>query len=387
MTVSVALVIVLLGANDSQLDRAFTQAAQIEGLQRRWSEVQARGYVSAAQAAQVPVGGTVNVSFPSITYKWDSAAKAFMTQGVAVGSSLQITPQQFTSYEDWKFPGTKMAETPGTIGEFRLWWNELNRGITVLVPNLAGGLKSCEVKVSGESQGALKCSPTASRPVIESKGFRWLLPKTPEQGISITWDFGPQSKWKVQEIRTSHELRTVKISEEFLASFYPKWGKGTFDVAFQELAAVSGNLQDLSVSNVREQVHEMQNRAEERFEAFGLKIPTAQVVRWGIALLLAGQLYFWIHLHELTRKIHPEDPGWEVAWIGVYSSKSAFIATLISSTVLPALAALMLGWRFWRSDTSASNWFWTTVLVGALLAAVVAALGAAFELFRLRRSM
>jgi hypothetical protein len=146
-------------------------------------------------------------------------------------------------------------------------------------------------------------------------------------------------------------------------------------------------LQELSITIVRERIQEMQSKAEERFEAFGLRIPAAQVVRWGIALLLAAQLYFWIHLHELARKLRPNDPGWEVAWIGMYSSKGAFIATMISSTFLPALAALMLGWRFWRSTTPGSHGLWTTVLVGALVAAALVALATAFKLFRLRSSM
>src|SRR6266478_8964001 len=92
-TLSVALVIVLLSTGDAQLDKAFTQAAQIEALLRRWKDVQARAYESATQAARLPIGGTLNVSVSVLLYEFDSSAKVFTTRKGLAGASLQLAPQ------------------------------------------------------------------------------------------------------------------------------------------------------------------------------------------------------------------------------------------------------------------------------------------------------
>ncbi len=391
MTLSGALVIVLLSTGNADLAKAFAQAAQIERLLSRWKDVQVSAYENATRTAQLQNGGTVNVSSSSAVFEWDAAAKVFVRGTKLVGASLELTPQQFATYEDWKFPESKMAEAPETLGEFRSWWNQLNQGISVVVPNFSSrDLRSCNAKISGRPAELMKCSQTVSQFPSKSRGFRWIVPKPSDQEIYIVWDIGPpltkeSNDVYIEELRTSHELRTVNIGERFLSGFHSDWHSGTFETSFRELSVVSNQLQDLSITAVRERIQEMQSKADERFEAFGLKIPAGQIARWGICLLLAVQFYFWVHLHELTRKLHPEDPGWEVAWIGVYSSKAALIATMSSSTFLPALAAVLLAWRFWSGTAPGSHIFWTALALAALIADCAIALATAFKLLRLRR--
>ena len=57
------------------------------------------------------------------------------------------------------------------------------------------------------------------------------------------------------------------------------------------------------------------------------------------------QFYFWLHLHELNRKINKTAPGWDVAWVGIYHSLSASISMIISTCLLPTIAVLVLGLR------------------------------------------
>jgi hypothetical protein len=223
-TLSVALVIVLLSTGDAQLDKAFTQAAQIEALLHRWKDVQARAYESATQAARLPIGGTVNVSASLFVFEWDPTTHMFVPGKRLVGASLQVAQQQFTDYEEWKFPGSKMLEPPSTLGEFRSWWNELNRGISVLVPNFASDLKSCDAKISNRPRDVVKCSRTASQYTATSRSFRWVIPKSSDQEISLAWDVGPPSTGgagdpHIVELLTAHELRTVRLVSSSLESF------------------------------------------------------------------------------------------------------------------------------------------------------------------------
>ncbi|HEV2731050.1 MAG TPA: hypothetical protein VGV15_13540, partial [Terriglobales bacterium] len=57
------------------------------------------------------------------------------------------------------------------------------------------------------------------------------------------------------------------------------------------------------------------NESAESFEAFGIKVPSAVVMRFGILLVIAVQVYFLTHLIELSKRLSPTDPGWEVAWV------------------------------------------------------------------------
>ena len=91
---------------------------------------------------------------------------------------------------------------------------------------------------------------------------------------------------------------------------------------------------------------------ESTIEAFGLKIPRDEIAFWGAVTLCALQLYFWLHLHEITGRIGPKDEGWDVAWIGVYRSRISLVITLMSTSVLPLAAVVLLGINFWLSQRS-----------------------------------
>jgi hypothetical protein len=90
-------------------------------------------------------------------------------------------------------------------------------------------------------------------------------------------------------------------------------------------------------------------KGTEVFEAFGMKFPSAQVTWWGIFLLLSIQIYFLTYLRSLYDKLQPDDPGWDVPWIGMDQStlsKRIFFFTLV---LLPCMAvALLAGHRVWQ---------------------------------------
>jgi hypothetical protein len=108
---------------------------------------------------------------------------------------------------------------------------------------------------------------------------------------------------------------------------------------------VTSKYQSLALDKIDPILESEQSRAGESLEAFGVKFPAQGATRWGIALILAVQLYFWIHLHELSKKLKPHDDGWEVAWVGVYPSNSSRIVFRISAFLLPLCAVVVVGMR------------------------------------------
>ena len=82
--------------------------------------------------------------------------------------------------------------------------------------------------------------------------------------------------------------------------------------------------------------------------------------------MLGVQLYLWLHLHELGKKLRVNDPGWDVAWIGMYSSKYSRSAMMLTVVVLPMLAAVALGVRGLLAGQFRSA-SWCTLILGSLM--------------------
>lgn len=153
------------------------------------------------------------------------------------------------------------------------------------------------------------------------------------------------------------------------------WRHGKFDHAFQQLSDITKNYEDLDLSKIEQILAEEKRRAGESFEAVGIKFPADNATRWGILVIIGLQVYFWIHLRERSPKLHRSDPGWEVAWIGVYPSKYAKAAMFVSTCLLPPAAAAALGVRGLQISSfglDCSSWpYWCLLLGGTLCASVL----------------
>jgi hypothetical protein len=117
---------------------------------------------------------------------------------------------------------------------------------------------------------------------------------------------------------------------------------GSFAESFPELLDAAQGRETSDFEFLRRSLKVEAERTEESFEAFGLKMPTPTTAAWGVLVLIGVQLYFLAHFKELSRRLHPEDEGWQVAWIGIYSgvfSRSLFV---ISALVLPSASAIVI---------------------------------------------
>jgi hypothetical protein len=113
-----------------------------------------------------------------------------------------------------------------------------------------------------------------------------------------------------------------------------------FKDAFRELAAVDEAFDDSSIASAERILAAEAKRTGDAFEAMGLKIPAEIAVRCGVLLILAVQLYLWLHLHEFGNRMERE-AGFEVAWIGVYFSRPARFAFIGTLLVLPACTMVL----------------------------------------------
>jgi hypothetical protein len=116
---------------------------------------------------------------------------------------------------------------------------------------------------------------------------------------------------------------------------------GSFDTVFPELVAVESELGRLPLQKLTDELVRRASSEPEPFQLAGIKFPIRAMTEWGIVFLLLIQVYLWVHIHEIKGKIDADAPGFDVAWIGVYTSNIARLIFLISLLV-PSVAILLL---------------------------------------------
>jgi hypothetical protein len=183
------------------------------------------------------------------------------------------------------------------------------------------------------------------------------------------------------------EMVTVEVDQGLLSAGVEGWKRGPFEKAFAALAQQTSGLEAEDLEQVEKIVAEhVANRSEE-FEAFGMKFPMEQVTLWGTVVLLGVQLYFFLCLKQLSGKLGPEDPGWDIPWISMdqsFLAQAIFFTTVI---VLPVIARILLGGRgslqltagyradSWHAAVKFKDWQWAVRLgIAAYLLAGIGAL-------------
>lgn len=127
----------------------------------------------------------------------------------------------------------------------------------------------------------------------------------------------------------------------------PKWRqkyKLRFKDAFPELASVDEPFENADLGSAERILRAEANRTGDAFEAAGLKIPAEAAIWCGILLIFGIQVYMLIHLREFGNRVDRE-AGFEIAWIGVYTSRLARWTLFVSLLVLPAFTVTLLSRR------------------------------------------
>jgi hypothetical protein len=415
IALSAAVLILLSNSRDSQMSKALTQAIQITEMREHWPDVQRAILERAVQSLKAyPLGRNYYVTIKARTPR--------LKNGIAL-LVVKVTREELFKFTTWKFPSVSMEFSPRTLSEFSAWWNKLQTdGLQVDIPDLQETGEKC-MAVLGEQDG------DSFAPVIDPEGrdveaechvgwtdefFKAATTFMAQATGSLAPEFGMPSKggtlpglqhtyvqtqftnvyeWTVGGkkhttgvvVHIPTGFLSVTFKDASLSGLFPAWGAGSFDMAFRELASVSRDLTNIPLSNMQARVAEMQPKGEQEIEAFGLKIPAAEVTMWGLGLLLAVQFYFWLHLHEFNRKVDRSSPGRDVAWIGVYGSRIAFGAMLLSACILPLGALFELVRRLpgdlprtWISHLA------LTVTICASIVGCALAVGTAERLWRLR---
>jgi hypothetical protein len=276
-------------------------------------------------------------------------------------------------------PSEKLTP-PASIKDFRLMWNQSNSGFKVVIPWSIPS--ACRVEsrhgASGASAALPKCSIATDRSDVSVTEMHFSghamfnppnLPLTEETEESFgTFVVDPSSEHfsveiPVRVIDTSVELNSLLVKQ------FPKWkdkGGLTFEDAFRELVAVDKPFENADLESARNILEAEADREGDVFEAVGMKVPADVAVRFGFLFVLALQLYMWIHLREFGSRLERE-PGFEVAWIGVYKSAPAQTVFRFSILYLPWVTITVLGYNRIH-NRSQNRLLWWLIVIAAVIA-------------------
>ncbi|MGX0962310.1 hypothetical protein AB7M63_002759 [Bradyrhizobium japonicum] len=152
------------------------------------------------------------------------------------------------------------------------------------------------------------------------------------------------------------------LGQTILPSGFPL---GDFQESFPDVSELAKDLKSLSLTELQTFFRSEKDRASDKVEFPGFKLPADSLAYWGSGIIFAMSLYWFSVLRDFRLRVATSDKAWSVPWIGTSReivSRCLFIVT----TILPiAAVGYLLSKGFDRTST---RWAWA--LAGALAVAV-----------------
>jgi hypothetical protein len=255
-----------------------------------------------------------------------------------------------------------LLERPGTLREFRIWWDSL-LNVELLQPSGLDNHAYIEVDPAVFEKVDLRFVHTGRPAKQELQLYSYTQMDTfairaKDPDFREIYFYGLPTENPTLSGKWGSALITIPIfgglssipydaqSAVLLhASKLWDWRHGKFDSAFYQLSQITKNYENVDLVSMEQFLAGEEKGTGESFEVLGIRCPAENTTRWGALVLIGIQIHFWIHLRELRPKLHKNDPGWDVEWLGMYSSPYARTAMFVLTCLLPAAATLALGIR------------------------------------------
>jgi hypothetical protein len=271
-----------------------------------------------------------------------TAERRVIYDGPGFHMSQQIPASPSSIYAD---------NPPKTLQQFQEWW-DMSRALRITF--FGGWFRAGDNQVSAinEDGNSINSKSIAMQLLAPNKDTQQVnlilqngritgeveLPDNSRGRISLEpggyWDEMIQSPWKVAEFakeKCDAIIRRTRSTD-----------CGPFDQLFPEVIEIERELGTLPLGKLTEELVRRASIQPQPIELGGIKLPIKAITQSGMLFLVVLQIYLWLHIHELRGKIDLVNaPGFDVGWIGTYTSKAARLIFLISLLV-PSFAVLVL---------------------------------------------
>lgn len=112
---------------------------------------------------------------------------------------------------------------------------------------------------------------------------------------------------------------------------------GDFQHSFPDVGELAKDLKSLSLTELQTFFRSEKDRAGDKVEFPGFKLPVDSVAYWGSFIVFVVTVYFFSVFRDFCLRVAPSDKAWDVPWIGIsreIASRCVFIAT----TLLPVIS-------------------------------------------------
>jgi len=134
----------------------------------------------------------------------------------------------------------------------------------------------------------------------------------------------------------------AELNGEHLAK-YLRVDSPSFNRAFYDLLQVADKNGVYTLPELSEVLSKSELSETPVFEAFGIRFPTDLATLGGTIVLLCVQLYFFVYLRRLYGSLSPNDPGWNVPWIGMDASGLTRMVFFVTVVIFPSLSLVVIG--------------------------------------------
>ena len=150
------------------------------------------------------------------------------------------------------------------------------------------------------------------------------------------------------------------------------WHLGSFQHSFKELDTITENYQDLDLSDIEKVLIAEGKNPSQQFEFLGTKIPTQILGKVGFVLLLAVELYLYLHLRVFRSRLSINDPAWDTAWIALYRDRASRWTVILSVCLPPIIIIMIIGRANFLKESALFITYSLLILVlSALLSAAI----------------
>ncbi len=282
--------------------------------------------------------------------------------------------------------GAPAPPRPATLESFKVYWNELSETTVVLIPNRVApfllatseGWEDAE-RVSWEKSSAGHANWDVSfdkfscdykiRGIIKEKlpadyqrypcAYQGVVREPPPRSprgnwrdstrASMTRDIGSVLLPVEQLGRVPVDLQKGFIEHAQVKGLAVKWRTGQFKESFRDLDELTQNYQEISFAKIEKILEGEAARSGERLEILGIKLPVNALRSWGVVIVLAIQLYFFLHIREFKNRLSVDNEAWGVAWVALYPGILEGLVFLLSALFLPIALVGIFGWECLKS--------------------------------------
>jgi hypothetical protein len=364
IVISAGLILLVLSSRKYNAVNALVQIEEIIDIRKQWSPQWIQNHCAVTRlAAMRNDTSTMQVEPPN----WEpDPNQIWGISGESVTTEMRMQNPYRVFALKLKFPKPNWVqanhttpdwspfEFPQTLTEFRSWWQTLQQTYTIYIPR---GFKTCpRLSAAGKSHPSaciLPPNPTGRHVDVDleltnDRGFA--LAAIRDQPMLDSNDLWYWGDTKVDSVRIGVFPRILEVDEcsirqGTISRLYRNLSEGNFNTSFSDLSTAAENDFDLPLEDVKEFMRDEAAKGPEVFEAFGIKFRPENITLGGQILVLSIQLYFFIYLRQLSGKLRADDPGWDVPWIGMDTSRLGRIILLISLVLLPISAMALLDFQ------------------------------------------